>query len=429
MQFLNLFRGRSVNLLEHTTPPASTAGYETLTETVFTEAIKDRIDKKSGVIRDVKIRGPKSENGREYGPQCDDDGLRLYEGCEVNIEHPPTGKEGSNRTIKEGWGVLRNIRKAPGGGNIGDLHYLTEHADTPLLIERYEKGFPLGLSHNAVGKIGSKNNKGFVEALQTVRGVDLVRRPATTKNLHESRDGETTIANWAESFQTDDAELAALVEGLVADPKASPATMQYSPQDGETDQVKSAIIAAISAIADIDRLKKVLKSLLSDEESDMDPTAKDPAQDKQTTEAIERLTEAVKADAKSAADLKTLTEALAAKVDAAQKAAEKKHGDKPVLESLNGRLAALEAQNTTNQHKLAVRQFIEKKKATVQGLGADRVQLLEECKDEAAMELLFKTWPPAVKGVRAPDAKLQNMTEGAASLKTSGDVRALLRSA
>lgn len=432
MKFSNLFHWRFANLLEHKNAPSLTSGVglEDITETCFSsEADGCRLDEEKGIFYNAKIRGRRSENGHDYEPQCDADGVRLYEGAEINIDHPPKGKEGVSRLMEEGWGVARKVTVDPAGGNRGDVHFLKSHPITEQIIERYKKGFPLGLSHNAVGKTAVRNGRRVVEGLHSVRSIDLVRRPATTTSLKESLDSETTVGEWAVLFETNDAELAALVEAMAADPKASPAPMNYSPQqtgDPGDDGLKSAVLAAITAkvsTADQATLKKVLKAL--DIEDSMSANASGTgATDQPTTEALEALTEHVKADPALAGHVKTLTEALATKA----KPVEEVKGEKTLIESLTEKVNTLETKYTATEKQLVLAKFMESEKLSAQSLGADRMKLLEACADNDARKVLVKTWPASVKGIAPPRGQLQNVTESiAAAPKTAGDVRAMLR--
>jgi hypothetical protein len=47
-----------------------------------------RVDRALGVIRGIKILGPHSRNGREYLSDALARAVGLYEGAEVNVNHP-----------------------------------------------------------------------------------------------------------------------------------------------------------------------------------------------------------------------------------------------------------------------------------------------------------------------------------------------------
>lgn len=155
-----------------------------------------KVDRVNHVIRRVKIIGRHSQRGREYTDAAIAEACPMYEGVEVNIEHPRDERDQlKTRPLIEGWGRLRNVKHVPGDGAYGDLHYLANHPHTPLILERVERGFPIGLSQNARGRWRVEGNRTIVESIPQVISVDLVRRGATTSTLFESQTMETQIHN------------------------------------------------------------------------------------------------------------------------------------------------------------------------------------------------------------------------------------------
>lgn len=155
-----------------------------------------RIDREAGVIRDVMILGRESANGRIYSEDALEDAARLYEGRSVNLDHP-SGDPRQVRSVSDQWGVLENVRVAKSGVR-GDLSYLKEHSQTPVLLERAER-FPknFGLSHNAQGTVrpGGSGKPDQVESIEFVESVDVVSRPATTRGLFEHETGGPDVAD------------------------------------------------------------------------------------------------------------------------------------------------------------------------------------------------------------------------------------------
>lgn len=155
-----------------------------------------RVDRDACVIRGVKIIGTNSQRGRTYTDRALAEAVPLYESAEINVEHPRDERDQLKiRPLVEGWGRLENVKHVPGVGLFGDLHYLQNHPYTPLFLERIEKGYPIGLSHNARGKWRTEGNRTIVESIPVVISVDLVRRGAATKSLFESENMETQIHN------------------------------------------------------------------------------------------------------------------------------------------------------------------------------------------------------------------------------------------
>lgn len=150
------------------------------------------VDRKAGVIRNVKVLGLISENGRRYLPEAVRKAAPLYEGIRVNVDHPE-GKPTDMRSAYDRFGKLENIRWVEGEGLYGDLVFLKSHPMAERICEAAER-MPdvFGLSHNAGGdgKV-DKDGTFIVDEIVEVRHVDLVADPATTKSLQESRQAET----------------------------------------------------------------------------------------------------------------------------------------------------------------------------------------------------------------------------------------------
>lgn len=281
-----------------------------LTETVLTESVgEDRINDEQGVISNVKVLGRSSENKREYSDRAMQDACRLYEGCEVNMNHPPRANAAAERGMIEGWGILKQCRVGS-DGVYADLHYLREHTETPLVIERIKRGFPIGLSHNAMGNAVHRSGKLIVESVDKVRSVDMVRKPATNVNLFESEDEmkTTTLRELIES--TGYKHTVKLLEMLPdeVDPTATmemPAAEEGADVDAaqavvETLADEAAKIIADPSIDDGDTLTKVkgLLKTVANVKKDLSPTAEEPAdsdseseegEEKEVTESIQEV--------------------------------------------------------------------------------------------------------------------------------------------
>ena len=167
--------------------PAATATETRLAERSYLPDARHahRIDREAGVIRGVRVIGFESVNKRRYPREMLERSLAKYEGVDVNLDHAisPTA-----RRIGDSWGVLRDP-KLHEDGVYADLHYLTSHAQTPMLLEMAER-FPrnFGLSHVAMGAI-EKGSDGWsnVTEIAAIESVDVVRKPATNSGLFESQ--------------------------------------------------------------------------------------------------------------------------------------------------------------------------------------------------------------------------------------------------
>ena len=228
----------------------------------------ERIDTEAGIIYGVRIVGQDSRNGRTYLESTLRNAVELYEGTRVFIDHNrPDPKTGVlvERSIRDKWGELRNVRFQE-GGLVGDLHYLKTHAMTPMLVESAQR-FPatFGLSHDAGGD--EVVNKGRVEVvdIKQVKSVDVVNCPATTNGLFESKENKVkkTFKEIAKTHAKQ--KFAHILEGMMSMDEGMGDTMvemdDAMAEDPEM-QVASAFRAAMIAVLDdesIDMAAKLAK--------------------------------------------------------------------------------------------------------------------------------------------------------------------------
>lgn len=146
------------------------------------------VDRDSGVIKNVKIIGFNSQNGRRYTSSALKAAIPLYEGIKVNVDHPEKGPT-QQRSSYDRFGKFVNVRFVEGEGLFGDLVYLKSHPIAEQVCEAAER-MPdvFGMSHNAQGE-GVVDKRGIFEVnkITEVRHVDLVADPATTQSLAESK--------------------------------------------------------------------------------------------------------------------------------------------------------------------------------------------------------------------------------------------------
>lgn len=142
----------------------------------------DRVDRDAGCIYGVRVLGLKSKNGRRYLREAVADAAPLYEGARVYLNHKPEG----DRSTRERWGKLVNVREAADGGLVADLIYLKSHPETEATLEAIERFQDVGLSHDSLGRSRIENGERVIYEIVKVNSVDLVENPATTENLWES---------------------------------------------------------------------------------------------------------------------------------------------------------------------------------------------------------------------------------------------------
>lgn len=145
-----------------------------------------QVDRESGVIRNVKLLGLVSKNGREYLREACSKALNLYEGVPVNIDHQRKQDAGEARSYRDRIGYVSSpsLRE---DGVYGDININRGVAEYDQIMEDAEKRTPgVGMSHESMGRIRRDGNRVIVEAITKVKSVDLVSGPATTSSLFEA---------------------------------------------------------------------------------------------------------------------------------------------------------------------------------------------------------------------------------------------------
>ena len=146
--------------------------------------LSTRVDRAAGIIRGVRVLGPKSKNNRVYSEPAVRESCSLYEGIHVNYDHPRDSRERSMRD-RAGW--LRGVHVSNGGLS-GDLCLFTSDSRAAKVLEAAERHpGAFGLSHNVRAETRQENGVLIVERITRVESVDIVSDPATTSSLFESR--------------------------------------------------------------------------------------------------------------------------------------------------------------------------------------------------------------------------------------------------
>lgn len=191
---------------------------DTITESLSGSA---NVDLENGVIRNVKLIGFESKNGRIYPPKVVKAAVHVYEGAKVNINHPEGNDPTKPRQYQDRFGVIRNVRFVEGKGNFGDFHFNPKHPHAEQVAWDAENNpEALGFSHNALLRLGKKQGgKQVIEEIINIRSMDLVADPATTASLFESEQP--------------------------VDPEVQPTESATSPQEQIKSAFKQMIMAAI----------------------------------------------------------------------------------------------------------------------------------------------------------------------------------------
>lgn len=172
--------------------------FERLIETSI--GTPSRVDRERGVIEGVKIVGHTSKNGRKYTPEALRNAIGLYEGCRVNINHPEDSPL-SPRGYEDRFGAIKDVHERE-DGLYGNLHFNPKHSLAEQVAWDAENApNNLGLSHNVTAKTSRVGNSLTVEAIETVRSVDLVADPATTEGLFEQETPAMTLSGILSSLE------------------------------------------------------------------------------------------------------------------------------------------------------------------------------------------------------------------------------------
>ena len=141
------------------------------------------VDRVGGILRGVRVCGLVSKNGRRYKAEALRNAVPLYEGCNVGIDHA-NGSEPRSYTSR--FGVLRNVRFVANDGLRADLHFPPSHQLAEQVCFDAAHAAPCGLSHD-VDATTSRAADGTVsiDAIRSVRSVDIVSRPATCNSFFE----------------------------------------------------------------------------------------------------------------------------------------------------------------------------------------------------------------------------------------------------
>lgn len=219
-----------------------------------------QVDKTAGIIRGVRILGAKSANGRTYSDGAIEKAKKLYEGIRVNVNHPR--EQGKDRQLADRFGKLVNVQKVD-GGLTGDLHYLKTHNLAPSVVESAERMPELmGLSHNAQGRVENRGGKFIVEEILSVRSVDLVSDPATTKSLFESRNMSKTVKEFYEAVFAAKLAGTTLLEEFPPEAMAAPVEEPISADADGDGQIDAAFKSMVNGVLDGDMdLKAKMKKI------------------------------------------------------------------------------------------------------------------------------------------------------------------------
>lgn len=239
---------------------------ESLLEFVDNRGRTMAVDAAAGTVKNVKILGPQSANGRVYSEAAMRGAVALYEGAKVYLNHPT--KAGEPRRVEDRFGEMRGVNFKPGEGLFAEkFSYNPKHPFAEAFAWNAEHApHSLGFSHNITGKTTSRDGKVVVESISKVASVDLVAEPATTRGLHESIEtGEPTVEITLEQVKAKPELVAAILKEHAADQqveaiKAENKTLKEQVDRFETAAKLATKKAAVAAAISEAKLPKELVS-------------------------------------------------------------------------------------------------------------------------------------------------------------------------
>jgi len=170
---------------------------EAILREAFSSGKPERVDRTAGVIYGVKVVGRKSPNthgvrgveGTDYTLEALRAAQHLYEGLNVNVDHPDRQNPGKDRSARDRFAWIEKTTVTE-DGIFGNLHFLdpTDPLAVRMLNAAEKKPDAFGLSHNAFGKGKVQGNRYVITEIPEVRSVDIVADAGSTNSLFESRE-------------------------------------------------------------------------------------------------------------------------------------------------------------------------------------------------------------------------------------------------
>ena len=256
-----------------------------------------RVDRENGVIRNVRILGERSMNGRKYTQEAVAKAASLYEGRQANYDHPSRINPEQERTVADRAGWFENVRKVDGGLN-ADFFILTSDPRADKVFESAERNPKLfGFSHNAEGKTRRDGAQVLVEEITRVRSVDLVADPATTKSLFESQFCSHPLTEWLDELYPNKRNL---IDQLIEQGMITPEMQAESTAVSDSAmQMRQAFRVILLAVIDDDSLdmkqtlskikevlqaqEKLMAPVQNDNQNPEEPEEEEPMADEQAT--------------------------------------------------------------------------------------------------------------------------------------------------
>jgi Rod binding domain-containing protein len=206
------------------------------------------IDRKACLVRDVKLVGLSSRNGRQYRPKALEEAVPLYEGAMIFVDH--TEDRSRARRYTERLARVEEVTFRQ-DGLYGNLRYNPQHAAaSSFLYDAENRTNGVGLSHCVAAKVKNVKGTTFVERILKVESVDLVVNPAATDNLFEQEEDSVKLPVKKVNPKDVDEQDAAVDTG----------TATKSPRQALADHVASIITSDLKPDEIMTQVAEILKA-------------------------------------------------------------------------------------------------------------------------------------------------------------------------
>lgn len=159
------------------------------------------LDADARVLKNVAILGSQSVNStgktvKRFTQQCLESAARVFENAGAYIDHPGTSALREHRSIRDMYGVYKNVRVEEGKVK-GDIHVFDTEDGRRVLSIAATSPSAVGNSIRASGRAWKDGKVLVFEELYPrtqwgiPSGVDLVGDPATTSSLFENKQAGT----------------------------------------------------------------------------------------------------------------------------------------------------------------------------------------------------------------------------------------------
>ncbi len=230
----------------------------------------------NNVIPGVKVLGFESpSHKRRYPIEAMRGSARMYEGAQVNFDHPAglydPSKKTQPRSATTAFGRIRNVRVDESRGLVGDLHYNPGHpfAGAVKWAAENDPG-QYALSHLADLEGRYESGWFVTDKISKVHSVDVVSNGGTTAGLYESAATEegdhpveqpvlTSMTREAIQAARQDLKILTAAESLAQDTRLKELETKVTAAEAENKELKSKIEGFEAVTAKTTRDEKRLK--------------------------------------------------------------------------------------------------------------------------------------------------------------------------